>query len=533
MDIITEQLYRVFELIKNNDYFGAAKIVWNMENINNNNLKKYLMIIMDLLGLVTTLTREQIDMIKEMKLEDIKLDNPNTIFYDLTKENEKRKQLYNRQYDNLKNNFRAWDRNIYQDILKTLILLVSAKEKKNDEIVFDLIKNKNYERARVLLENRALRHRTVKEEQIILILLEKLVVLKNSKILPEMNFTETDDYFEAIKNNNFGLTLSLIEKYNRDNKILFNESPIYILVRDICKTLKNIKIYEEYCSKNQVSMIGDSGDSIKNRYEELKKYGLVTIKCKSKNRVAKVLQDIINYPNVRAIVLSDEKTIALKHTPYMNFNNKFLGTIKKADKLSEKRKYKEAIKLYLEILKFEDINSLVYSKIGLCFVGLRNYSKAVEYLTVAMELGKKENRVHDFYSLIAKLEGKIQITDIKPIIKNKDNKFTFDEKYNFGLGDISEVTDAIIMMNLDVETACKILMINEEDIELIKLVYAKEFFSQGEIKLAEKFLKSVEQYENKTPKIIKALEEVKRNRKMYINKKESSLILSLRLIPKK
>ena len=77
--------------------------------------------------------------------------------------------------------------------------------------------------------------------------------------------------------------------------------------------------------------------------------------------------------------------------------------------------------------------------------------------------------------------------EIKPVFKPKDNKFNFEENYNFGLGDISEVTDAIILMELNVDEACQKLLINKEETELIKLIYAREFFSKGEIKLGEKF----------------------------------------------
>ena len=534
MDIITEQLYLVQNLLNKSDYNGVVKIVDSMQNINNENLNKYLKILMELLSLITSLNREQIDTLKEINIQELKLENPSLIFPNITKENEKINLIFARKYDELKNDFRNWDRNIYQDILKKLILLASAKEKKNNENILKLIENKNYERAKILLENRALRHRTEKEEKLTLILLEKLIVLQNSKTLPEINFEETDNYIEAIKNNNFELALHLIKKYNRDNNILLSTSQIYLLLRDIrdlCKTLKNTKIYEEYCSENQVMAFGDSGNLIKNKYEEIKKYGIATIKCKSKERVAKILKDLINYHNIEGIVIDNGKTIVLKYSKTKDINNKIPKMLKKANKLSAKKETKEALHLYLEILKFENTSSIVYSKLGLCFFGLKSYDKAIEYFNIAMELGKKEGKVYDFHSLINSLQGKIQKDEIKPIFKPKDNEFNFEENYNFGLGDISEITDAIILMELNVDEACQKLLINREETELIKLVYAREFFSKGEIKLGEKFLKAVEQNENKTPRVVAALEEVKRSKRMYINKKENTLELSLKLKP--
>ena len=205
-----------------------------------------------------------------------------------------------------------------------------------------------------------------------------------------------------------------------------------------------------------------------------------------------------------------------------------------ANKLNSSNQTKEALEIYLEVLKYDNIRAITYSKVGLCYVALRNYTKAIEYLTIAMELGKKENQTFDFHALITRLEGRLLEADVKPLFSNKDNKFNFcDKNDNFGLGNLTDITNAIIESGLDVESACLSLGISSENTELIKLVYAREFFSSGEEQLAEKFLKSVEQSKNKTPRIIKALKEVRNNKRMYLNKRETTMTLSLKLKPKK
>ena len=47
MDIITEQMHLIQNLLNKNDYNGVVKIVNDMQNINNENLNKYLKILMD------------------------------------------------------------------------------------------------------------------------------------------------------------------------------------------------------------------------------------------------------------------------------------------------------------------------------------------------------------------------------------------------------------------------------------------------------------------------------------------------------
>lgn len=526
MDIITEQLRLIDKLLKKKDYNGTVKIVDDMLMINNDNLNRYLKILLELLSLITSLNRSQIDKVKDYRFSDIRLNKPNKIFKNITAENEKRDLIFHRRFEGLINNFDNWENNIYQNILKKLILLADDKEQKNKEKILVLIKNKNYERARVLLENRALRHRTKKLEQVTYILIEKIIVLVNTKKSPEINLDETKDYVQAIKNNNFELALKLIENYNSEHSINFNKVPLYFLLRDICKIIKNIKNYQNYCIDNKLlNNPEQSSNLVANKYEEIKKYGIATIKCHSKEEVAEILKDIINYPEIEGILIDNENTVVLKYSPYKDVNNNIPEKIKKADNYIEQEKIKEATYLYLEILKCENISSIIYFKLSLCFMALNNYEKALEYFNTAMEIGKNDGNDYDIYFLINNLQVMLENLKIRPVLKDQNLKF------NFGLGNISEITDIIMLMKINVDEACKKLLINKEETELIKLVYAREFFSKGEIKIGEKFLKSVEQSENKTPRVVAALEEVKRCKKIYLLKKENTLELSLKLKP--
>lgn len=534
MNNLEEYLKPLLELINKKDYINAITLIEKLEAFKDEELNKYLKVLMDLFSVITSLTREQRDSIKSLTFEDFVLNKSSNLFSDIIKENEKRYLILHRRYATLIKGFNDWESSIYQDILKALITLANEAEKKHRTNLLNNIYSKNYEQAKVLLENKSAKQNIKKIEKVTLVLLEQIMVLMHSKELPKKNEINTDNYIEAISNNDFELALKLTEDYNIKNNFNFNQTPNYLLLRDICKVLRNIKNYKDYCKENKVEAPEEENELVKNKYDEIKKYGLVTIKCKTKNKIAKILKSLINYPGISSMVICDGKTLVLKYSPYIDSLSRVPELMKKANDLSNKKKTKEALEIYLEVLKCEGIKAITYSKVGLCFVALKNYSKAIEYLTIAMELGKKENQIYDFHALITRLEGKLLEEDIKPHFSYKESKFNFcDKNDNFGLGDLTDLTNSITESGLDVESACLNLGIPKENIELIKLVYAKEFFSRGEEQLAEKFLKSVEQSDNKTPRIIKALKEVRNNKRMYLNKRETTMTLSLKLKPKK
>lgn len=532
MNDLERKLKDLKELINNKDYINAILLIKELEKIGNEDLNKHFKILMDLFSVITCLPMDQIDIVKNLKFEEIEILKQSCFFSDITKENAKHELIFHRRYAALIKDFKNWESNTYQDILRMLINLAYLVEKKCKSTILNNIYTQNYEKARKLLENKAETQRLKKLEKVTLILLGQIIVFMKTKELPEVNLVNTNDYVEALANNNFKLALKLVENYNLTNNINFNQTPNYLLLRDICKVLENIKNYKNYCMENKIKIADESYEFIKNKYNEIKKYGLITVKCKTKEKVAKILKALINYPDISSIIIGEGKTLVLKYSPYIDSKNKVPGMMKKANLLFSEKEIEDALKIYLDVLKNDDIKATTYSKVGLCFVELRNYTKAIEYLTIAMEIGKKEKKIYDYHALITKLQGKLSAEDIKPHYNIKNLDFT-NKQVNFGLGDLTEITKKIIESGLDVESACISLGISSENTELIKLVYAREFFSRGEDEIAKKFLKSVEQSDNKTSKVIKALKETRSNKKIYLNKKETTMSLSLKLKPKK
>ena len=87
---------------------------------------------------------------------------------------------------------------------------------------------------------------------------------------------------------------------------------------------------------------------------------------------------------------------------------------------------------------------------------------------------------------------------------------------------------------MDVETACQELGMTDEQIDTIRLIFAREFYTQGNYEKGDQFLKNVEKSKNKTKFTSKLFDEVRRNKRFYINRpseKPQQLVLTLQ--PKK
>ena len=116
----------------------------------------------------------------------------------------------------------------------------------------------------------------------------------------------------------------------------------------------------------------------------------------------------------------------------------------------------------------------------------------------------------------------------------KTEDFDNDVQNQYGIENLDEITSYILKSGLDVETACKELGMTDEQIDIIHLIYARKFYSQGDYEKGDQFLKTVEKSKNKTKFTLKLFEEVRSNKKFYINRvNKDSQKLVLTLQPKK
>lgn len=113
--------------------------------------------------------------------------------------------------------------------------------------------------------------------------------------------------------------------------------------------------------------------------------------------------------------------------------------------------------------------------------------------------------------------------------------FDYSDVNNFyGIENFDEINSFIASSGLDVESACQQMGMTPEQIDIIKLIYAREFYIQGNFEKGDLFLNSVEKSKNKTKITVKLFDEVRRNKRFYQNRQiEEPRQLALSLITKK
>jgi hypothetical protein len=85
----------------------------------------------------------------------------------------------------------------------------------------------------------------------------------------------------------------------------------------------------------------------------------------------------------------------------------------------------------------------------------------------------------------------------------------------FGFDNFREINDYIVESGLDLESACEKLEMTPEEINILRLVYAREYYIFSNFTTGDLFLSTVEKSKDKTPEIKRLIKEIRESRKFY------------------
>lgn len=280
---------------------------------------------------------------------------------------------------------------------------------------------------------------------------------------------------------------------------------------------------------------------IEKKHDELvANHGILLLKPMNGERRKKIHDLVRKYLDIESFEIGQNKNIQI----VLRYKNKtyeyvdFKALIQEGNTAYKDNDYNKCIECFSKLLENGKPTSFVYSTLGLAYMKNQEIEKAIVYMTVADDLAKKEgNDKIDFENLILRLKGKKvkELEDKKPIFKMQEDEFNYDDMSDYyGINNFDEINSYILESELDVETACINLGMNEEQINIIRLIYAKIYYSQKEFERGDLFLKSVELSKVKTQIIMNAYNEVRRNKKFYFNRPVmKDYHLSLTLKPKR
>ena len=264
--------------------------------------------------------------------------------------------------------------------------------------------------------------------------------------------------------------------------------------------------------------------------------GMVLLRPMNNERRKRIHDMVKEYPDMVSFSIGegDNRQIVLRYKPFIDEYVDVKNLINMGNLAYKEGNYDSCIEDYLQLLQFGEPKAFVYAKLGLAYMKKWEKDIAIDYFTIATQLSKQEDGQFDFTELIASLNGLIDKEDKKPRFRMRTEDFENDIQNHYGIENLDEITSYILECGLDVETACQELGMTDEQIDTIRLIYAREFYSQGNYEKGDQFLKTVEKSKNKTKFTSKLFDEVRRNKRFYINRpseKPQQLVLTLQ--PKK
>ena len=254
-----------------------------------------------------------------------------------------------------------------------------------------------------------------------------------------------------------------------------------------------------------------------------------------KERRKRIHNIIEKYDDIESFSISEEpnRQIVLRYKPkFIQEKIDIKEAKNKSKELFSEGKYEECIEINKKLLAIGKPTPMVYATMGFCLIRTAHKNSAIDYLTIGNEISKQNNQIYDFSEIIASLKGEIEEEDKKPKFKMTEEEFTYEQ--NYGIDNFEEINNYIMESGLDVESACVSLHLNEEQRTRIKLLYAREYYAQGQYEKGDEFLKAALKNQNKSKFTLKTIEELLKNKKFYINRIDNNKhTLTLTLKPEK
>ena len=147
-------------------------------------------------------------------------------------------------------------------------------------------------------------------------------------------------------------------------------------------------------------------------------------------------------------------------------------------------------------------------------------------MKIAEELSgnSKNKKVFNFEHLIEKINQKLKNTsqeipkqERKPFVQIKEKEF-YDLDNNFGIINLDEIYYCIEENKMSIESACQMYSLTYEQILLVKLIYARDYYTNSMYSQGDKLVSEVEKSKNKTDKVKKQLIEIRKNKLFYKNR---------------
>ena len=333
-------------------------------------------------------------------------------------------------------------------------------------------------------------------------------------------------YYDAIDNKDYKAAIKILSDFNKSINVNNENNLLHIALCDICflrKLIKNTRIAEEEMKKQNIF----DNEVSKEHLKLIQNRGIVIL---PKGDINKQLMLAKIYNDNTAFTIDDEagiERVVLKFKDPKSENK-----IEEAEQHYKKQRYPKAIRAYLNVLECgKPYSSFVYTRLGISYLKLHDKEKALPYLIVANDSLVKNKSKYNLVDLINKTKGVYAPYQDKPYTEVELEEFDKNVELTDDATIFNKVYAYILENNVDVETASKCLNLDEYQTNIVKLMFAIEFYKQKEHAIGDMFVKSIDQ-KYKNDKVREMLNEINSRKKFYANRNEDKMDLPITLKPK-
>ena len=193
--------------------------------------------------------------------------------------------------------------------------------------------------------------------------------------------------------------------------------------------------------------------------------------------------------------------------------------------------YNEALDKTISCIK--GTNNIVfltrlYRLLGMIYLQLSNLSLAIYYSSFALELAiqsENEYLIKDAMELFFKVKNEYNQNEEAKKITNFTLK-DFEEEHN---EDLEKIAWLIAGTKFKIESLQKRFNLSQEDMQIINLILAKEYYIQSDYTKGDYYFKLVEKSNGKTSKVKKMMMDIQSKKQFYKNRIEEARVLTKKM----
>ena len=252
--------------------------------------------------------------------------------------------------------------------------------------------------------------------------------------------------------------------------------------------------------------------------------GIVLLDPVSNYRRDRFLSIIKEYPDLKATQILEGKNARIFLRKIKLRTGKAQHDyMKVADKAYADGDYELAITMNKELVeKFMSVSAHTYEMLGLSYLNLGDIKEATDYLIVSSYTSSLEDEMHpkDYSEVINKLlNNSYKVSYIKDNSRNEKDYFHGKEyvkkERNEDMDLLKSVKEYAIENRVTFEEACNHFNLPNETRDMLKLLFAKEYYTAANMKQGDIYLNAVENTRGKTHRTEEMISEIREKKKFY------------------